>query len=181
MADANENPSLETLTEADRQLRKIAEGLANDPKTRSAYLRLIKQKFPEEVIPELEVEEKIAAMAKPHIDKVAELEKKLLEREVNDNINRQRAALRDQGYTEDDIKAIEKKMVEEKIPSHDTAAKYYRMERETAAPTPAAVSMVNKIPVAHKDIKEAGGIKNWARNEASNAVADIKSGRVKLH
>lgn len=177
---ADENASLETLTDADRQLRKIAEGLANDPKTRAQYLRLIKQKFPNEVIPEIDLQDQIAAFAKPHIDELAKMKQERLAEQVNRQIEDARRALKDQGFSADDIKAIEKKMTEEKIPSHDTAAKYYKMERTMAAPTPAPGSLVNKMPIPGKELKEAGGAKKWARLEAEKAIADLKAGRVKL-
>ncbi len=109
------------------------------------------------------------------------MEKKELEREVSGRIAARRAELKEQGFTSDDIKAIEERMVKESIPDHNTMAKYYKMERETAVPTVTAKDMVTKLPIDKKTIKDSGGLKNWARQEAFNAHADIKSGRVKIH
>lgn len=181
MADAND--SLETLqvSEADRQMIELAKGLANDPKTRKKFLALVKEKHPDQPIPELDTQADIEKFAKPYIDKLAKMEKDMLERDTRARIADRRADLKGQGFSDDDVKAIEEYMVKEQIPNYATAAKHYKNERILAQPTPAAKDMVTRLPVDKKTIKEAGGIKNWARTEASKAVDDLKSGRVKLH
>lgn len=181
MAD-NAADSLENLqlTEGDRQLIELAKGLANDPKTRKDFLKLVKAKHPEQVIPELDNETAMLAYAKPLVDKLTAMEKRELERSVNDKISARRAELREQGYTADDVKAIEEMMVKESIPSHATAANYYKLQKQAAQPTPSMANLTTKLPVDKKTIKEAGGVKNWARNEAQKAFDDLRSGRVKL-
>ena len=173
--------SLETLSEGDKQLIALAKGLAEDPKTRKEFLKLVKAKHPDQVIPEIDTEAQMQAFAKPYIDKLAQMEKSQMERDVQARIKERRAELKSQGYSDDDVKAIEEVMVKEQIPNYATAAKYYKQGKELAQPTVAAKDLVTKMPVDKKTIKEAGGIKNWARTEASNAIADLKSGRVKLH
>lgn len=171
------------LTEADKQLSSLARDLANDPKTRKDFLRLIKAKHPDRVIPELDTEEQMRKFAEPYIKEQADLKKKLLERDVRDRIEAERSTLRDAGYSKDDIAAIEKLMTEKHIPSHATAAEHYKMSKTLSTPTPSTLTRAgtNKLPVDKKALKESGGIKNWARDEAHKAADDIKSGRVKLH
>jgi hypothetical protein len=74
-------------------------------------------------------------------------------------------------------------MVEKKIPSYDTASEHFKMSKQLATPTPNSLSQsgVNTLPIDKKAIKEAGGIRNWARGEAHKAADDVKLGRVKLH
>lgn len=175
-----DNDSLETLSDADRQLIAIGKELAKDPKTRKEYLKLIKAKYPGEVIPELDTEAAIIAATKPYVDRLAKLEKEHVDRDVAARIKERRDGLKSQGYTDDDVKAIEEMMVKEQIPSHATAANYYKLSRQAAQPTPSTMHTTT-LPVDKKSIKEAGGIKNWARAEAGKAIDEIKSGRVKLH
>src|SRR5262249_7065087 len=162
----------------DRQLAALFKELSEDPKTREPLLRLIKHKRPNESIPEIDTRDAMQKFAQPHIDKVAALEKKLLEKDVSEKIDSRRQGLRDQGFGADDVKAIEAMMVKEGIANHATAANYYRMQKQLAPATPSIPSMVNKLPVDGKALKAAGGAKAWARNEAANAIADIKAGRV---
>ena len=134
---ANDN-SLENVDPVDIELAALAKKLSNDPATRKDFLRLVKKHNPAQPIPELDVEDRISALAAPHIQKVAKLEADLLKRDVAGRIEEKRSALREQGYSRDDVAAIEKLMVEKQIPSHDTAASYFKMEKQTATPTPAA-------------------------------------------
>lgn len=173
--------TLETVSESDRQLAKLAKELAEDPKTRKSFLKLIKDKNPNQVIPELDTEAAIQTFAKPYLDQLATLQKERLADKVELQIEKRRMELRGQGFNDDDVKAIEELMVKEQIPNYNTAAKFYKHERTAAAPTPAMTSLVNKSPVDKKAMKDAGGIKNWARGEAGKAIDDLKAGRVKLH
>lgn len=177
MAD---DQSLE-ISDGDKELAAMAKALAADPKTRRQFLQLLKAKNPNQPIPELDAETQMLAFAKPHIDKVAALEKGILERDLKERLADKRAGLKSKGYSDDEIAAIEKMMMEKSIPSHDTAAEYFRMERQLATPTPTSLQTgVNTLPIDRKLIKEAGGVKNWARMEAHKAADDIKAGRVRL-
>lgn len=174
--------SLENATGEDKELAELMRGMLKNPKTRRAALQTIKAHSPDTPIPELEVEQRVAAMAKPYIDKVAAMEKAQLENDVKGRIEKSRDSLVKQGYSDEDVAAIEKLMTEKQIPSHATAAEHYSMSKKLAQPAPASLrTMTNTLPIDRKLVKEAGGIKNWARNEAMKAADDIKSGRIKLH
>lgn len=179
MADT---PTLESLNEGDAELAALFKSLANDPATRPHVLRLVKHKNPNTPIPEIDMENRLHAVTKPLNDKIDAQAQELLKRDAKSNIDAHRSRLKEAGYGKDDIAAIEKLMVEKHIPSYDTAADHFRMSRELATPTPTTLNTgTYEMPVDRKLVKEAGGIKKWARQEAFAAAADIKAGRVKFH
>lgn len=173
--------SLENLDEdAIKGLATLAKGLAEDPKTRRAFQALLKTQNPSLPIPELDAETRAAAQIKPLQDELAALRKEQAEKRGVDGLQARRAKLREAGHSDEEITSIEKLMVDKQIPSHDTAAEHFRMSQKLATPTPSILRQ-NTLPVAGKDVKEAGGIRKWAITEASKAADDIKAGRVKFH
>lgn len=179
---ASDETSLENFTPQERdELAALAQGLSRNPKTRDAYLRLIKQHAPDTPIPEIDVIERTRQMAKPLVDKVLAMEAKELEREVKGRIADKRNELRDDGYSKDEIEAIEKLMVERQIPNHKTAGEFFRMQRQSAQPTPSSYTMP-RVPLPDKaKAKEAGGYKRFFQQDAHAAIDDLRAGRVKLH
>lgn len=177
MSDAAslENP----IDPADAELAALAKSLANDPKTRRQFLSLVKAKNPDQPIPELDLERQVAAMAAPHLKDIADLKARYEQEAQERGVLAKRQALKAKGFTDEDVTAIEKLMIEKQIGSHDTAADFYRMNSQASVPTPSTFTQVT-MPVAGKDVKAAGGIRKWSLNEAHAAVADLKSGRVKL-
>lgn len=175
--------SLESLNDGDRDLAALAKSLAGDPKTRKEFLRLVKQKHPDQPIPELDVEEHIAKVTQPMTEQMEKMQKELLMRDMEKKVEGQRSKLREDGYSAEEIASIEKLMVEKQIPSHETAANYFKMEKTLATPTPSSLatqSGVNRLPIDKTAIKEAGGIRKWSLAEAFKAADEIKSGRVRL-
>ena len=173
--------SLENYTESQiASLAALANDLQKDPATRKDFLRLTKKKYPTQPIPELDVDDQVVAATKPLQESVASLEKKFIESEAERNVLRKRQDLYDEGFSKEDVTAIEKVMMDEKIPSHETAAKYFKATRQTATPTPSTITPMT-LPVDKKTIKDSGGIKKWALGEAFKAADEIKTGRVKLH
>lgn len=164
---------------ATAELAALAKSLSEDPKTRKRFLQLIKEKNPDQAIPELDLENQIAAFAKPHIEELSKIKLDLLKRDQEASILAKREALKAKGFTIDDVSAIEKLMIEKQIGSHDTAAEFYRAQAALAAPTPSTFTQV-QMPVKGDEIKKAGGIKRWANAEAHKVVDDIKAGRIKL-
>ncbi len=172
--------SLEDMDDATRDsLAALSKKLSENPKTRRAFQVLLKADDPNLPIPEIDTENRILGAVKPYADKLNELEKRELERNAAENIRAKRDGLRNKGYTQEQIDSIEKLMIEKQIPSHDTAARFYDLETQTATPSPSHIHQIT-MPVSGKDIKAAGDIKKWARNEAHQAIEDIKAGRVKL-
>ena len=175
--------SLENVSPEDLELARIARELAAGKDTRKDFLRLLKKHNPAQPIPELDTEQAMLDFAKPQLEKLDKLERRFIEKEAENRVLEKRAALRDQGFSKDDVAAIEKLMVEKQIPSHETAAEHFRMSKQLATPTAATLNRTgtNTLPINKEAIKKAGGIRNFAREEAYRAADDIKAGRVKLH
>lgn len=164
-----------------QEFGKLYAALTSDPHTREFTLRATKKVSPNVPIPEIDLQDRMNASLKPLADKNAALEARLVERDVRDRIESKRGSLRKQGLSDDQIEAIEKVMVEKKIPDHDTAAEFYKLQQQTAAPTPANYTMPT-LPLPKKEeLKAAGGYKRFFTQDAHKAIDDIRQGRVKLH
>jgi hypothetical protein len=167
--------SLENYSpEAIEELAALSKRLSEDPATRKQFLRLTKQVHPDLPVPEIEMEEAVNARASVAEQKVAQLEAKLRQREVKDELNKRRSVLKEKGYVEsdDEILEIEKLMTEKGIANHETAADYWRHMKQAAVPTPSGFPS----PVMSRfDIK--GYMKNptgAARENAAAALAELR-------
>src|SRR3989304_4576955 len=90
--------SLENKTAQEIEaLAALADSVMSNPATRMEFQRTLKKANPNISVPELEVEERIAAIAKPHIDKVRELEARDAQRNAEAAANALFEALRDDG------------------------------------------------------------------------------------
>ena len=167
--------SLENYSpEAIEELAALSKRLSEDPATRKDFLRLTKRVHPDLPVPEIEMEEAVNQRASAAEQRVAQLEAKLKQREVRDELNKRRNALKEKGYVQSDeeILEIEKLMTEKGIANHETAADYWQKSRESAVPTPNGVPQ----PVMSRfDIK--GYMKNpvgAARENAAAALAELR-------
>lgn len=168
--------SLEDLDEGTRdELAALANKLANDPATRKDFLKLAKKSTPELTFPELEMEQTLEATVKPFKEKIETLENKLREKDITDRVlNNRQKLVKDGLASEADIPEIEKLMIEKKIPDHNTAAEFYRLQKEAARPTPGRYTP----PTNPINLKEIGkNPKNWARNEAMKAIDELARNR----
>jgi hypothetical protein len=171
-----ENYSVEQIQE----LASLAVGLSNNPRTRETFLRLSKAHAPDTSIPEIDLKDQTRAMVKPLMDKIQGLENQMRYKKVEDSVLNKRNELYEQGYKKDDIVAIENIMKEKQIPSHDTAADFYRMQKQTATPTPHTMTPIS-LPTNALDKIRSGGQANlnqWARGEGYSAINDVKTGKV---
>lgn len=131
--------SLENLSvEAQAELASLAKTLAENPSTRKQFLQLTKQVRPDVPIPEIEIEERTNSVLKQAEDKVRSLEDRLRQKDAREELEKRRNALLKKGLieSEDDIKEVEKLMVEKGIANHETAAEYHSWMKQAAAPTP---------------------------------------------
>lgn len=167
--------SLENYSpEAIEELAALSKRLSEDPATRKQFLRLTKQVHPDLPVPEIEMEEAVNARASVAEQKVAQLEAKLRQREVKDELTKRRNSLKEKGYvqSDDEILEIEKLMTEKGIGNHETAADYWRHMKQSAIPTSSGFP----TPVMSKfDIK--GYMKNpvgAARENAAAALAELR-------
>lgn len=174
--------SLEDLAQLGRTYQKVLE----HPETRDVALRATK-KATGISVPETDLKDMALAEFRKRDEKIASLENGIRERDARDRIERERTALRNDGFDADDVSAIEKVMMDEHIPSYATAAKYYRNARQVATPTPATgemrTSATYDLPqealASMKNGKQ--GLNKFSRGLAEQAVDELKSGRVKLH
>lgn len=166
--------SLENYSpEAIQELAALSKRLAEDPATRKDYLKLAKKVMPDLPVPEIEMEEAVNKRASAAEQRVQQLEAKLRQREVREELNKRRNALREKGYAQSDeeIQEIEKLMTEKGIANHETAADYWRYMRQSAVPTPGYPQPV----MSRMDVK--GYMKNpvgAARENAAAALAELR-------
>lgn len=178
--------SLEDLTP--EQLNTAAllyRSLLANPETRETTLRSTKKIYPDMAIPELDVDDRLKARDSKNEERLAALERQRLEDEVTRRRESAHADLRDKGYSKDQIAAIEKIMVDEHIPTHETARKFFDAQNRPATPTPdtghAATTTFQMPENPLKAIKDGRfGLRDWARREANAALDDLRAGRVKL-
>jgi hypothetical protein len=131
--------SLENLSvEAQQEFAMLAKSLFEDPRTRKPFLKLTQQVRPDVAIPEIEIEERTNTVLQQAEDRVKSLEDKLRAKEAKEELMKRRDTLVKKGLvdSEDDIKEVEKIMVEKGIANHETAAEYHSWMKQAAAPTP---------------------------------------------
>lgn len=179
--------SLEDFTQEQRdQMAATYKSLLDNPETREFALRATKKVNPNVVIPELDLKDAAWRDKQAITARQDKLEQEIRERDARDRINSERAALREQGFTADEVAAVEKIMVDEHIPSYATAARFYRNSQQVATPTPHNINAGARsysLPETALDALKKGknGLKEFGRNAASEALDDLRSGRIKLH
>ena len=161
-------------------LAMIAKGLSENPGTRNDFLKLTKAANPNLSIPEVDLPMQINHSMNAERAKIESLEREILKDRVERDVERRRSSLMEsKGLSKDDVAEVEKLMIEKNIPSHETAADFYNMQRQTAKPTPYSGFGSQQAPKI--DTKDFGGnIKQWARNEAAQTIQGIRSGAIKI-
>ena len=167
--------SLENLSQDARdELAALAQQLAESPETRKDFLRLTKKMKPEIPIPELDLEDTVSRATQNSEQRIQQLEAKLKQKEAMEELERRRKSIRDKGLAKDeeDVKSIEKIMLDRGITSHETAAEYHNWMKQAAEPTPSGYNpgVMNKWDLnAYRQNPVAA-----ARNEAAKALADLR-------
>ncbi len=163
--------SLENMTEEQRQALAFRK-LMNHPDVGLDAKRLYKKAVPDARFPELEMDERVTAATKPLTEKIAALEQAQLEERVRQNREVNHRKVTEAGFS---VEQVEKTMTDEKIVSYDTAIKYLQGQSALAPPTPQNLTPI-RMPDNLKDIQKNPNA--WARNEAYQAINEIKAGRV---
>lgn len=167
--------SLENLDPSARdELAALAQQLAENPETRKEFLRMTKKVKPDLPIPELELEQTVNNAMSQADQRVQQLEAKLRERDAMETLEKRRQALMEKGLIEskEDIKAVEKLMLERGITNHETAAEYHKWMKQAAVPTS---SGYNPSAVKNFDLN-----RYWknpataAREEAVKALNELR-------
>ncbi len=115
--------SLEDFSQ--EQIDRMAEmyqAIITNPETREMALRATKIVNPKLAIPELDSKVAIEAAVKPVQERLDAMVADKLRQEAEDRVHTARKNLKAQGYSDEDVTAIEKVMVDDKIASHETAA-----------------------------------------------------------
>jgi len=131
--------SLENLSFDERDsLAELSKKLADNPKTRKAFLRLTKEVNPELTIPEIEIEDSTSSALQLMRKENDFLRNKFKENDALADLEKRRNNLMKKGLakSDDDVAAIEKVMLEEGITNHEAAARHWAWMQQAAAPTP---------------------------------------------
>jgi hypothetical protein len=185
-----EDLSVDQLLSVARESKPMADlvkQLSSNPETRTQLQRLMKQANPTLVIPEIDAADKVREEIGQRDEKIAALEQRFLERDVRDRLERSRAAAMSKyGLTDSEMTDAEKTYMlaenaEERVSSHDLAAKLFKASKQQSVPTHSAVApSVFEMP--EKDVW-AGGIGNKAKldqiglQEAFSAWNEIAGAR----
>ena len=158
------------------QKSKLMDELYQDPKTRDQVLGIIKTKYPEVRIPELEVQDRVEKLEQRWEKRYEEREKTWQEREAK--IARQEAidAMKAKGVGDAEVEEVEKLMVEAKIGDPATAAEVFVTRRAAAAPR-TRPDFTFDLPDQKELFGSPSQRKNWARKMAAQTLVDVRSGR----
>ena len=167
--------SLENISlEARDELAALAQQLAENPSTRKEFLRMTKKVKPDLPIPELEIEESTHAAVSKAEQRVQQLEAKLREKDALAELDKRRQALVKKGLiaSEEEVKDVEKIMLERGITNHETAAEFHQWMKQAAVPTSSGYNpqVINKFDL-NKYWKNPVGA---ARDEAVRALGDLR-------
>ena len=170
--------SLENLSEGEiRELALLAKELHDNPTTRSEALRLTKKIRQDLPIPELDLQDKVDRTRDQMQSKIDSLEARLRENDARKTLGDRRRALKANGkvQSDDEIKEVEKIMIDKKIADHETAADYFNWmkQAEMDKPTP----IFQGAPVLNNfDLKSYfKNPQNAARENAMQALSELRS------
>ena len=178
------------------KLKQTVENWLKNPKAKRKILEAVKDADPNARIPELEIEEAARAPVMALETQVAELTKQLAtdkadrEKEANLNalsgtVEKGKAKLRRDGWTDEGVAAVEKLMEEKGILDVEIAAAFYEKQHPPQAPaTPSGVGGWNFMePVAEEDAytkaivasKEAANNDQLAMREAHKTLQEFRA------
>ncbi|MDE2472855.1 MAG: hypothetical protein KGL35_30090, partial [Bradyrhizobium sp.] len=134
-----------------RAVTEAMQKLLSNPKTRGQLLRLQKEVNPDVVIPEVdavepfqaevgEVKNALAEMKKMLADEQAAREAEKKQAELRASWDRGRTKLRNSGYTDEGLTAVEAFMEEQGIANHEVAAAAYERLHPPQTPVRAAAT-----------------------------------------
>jgi hypothetical protein len=162
------------ISDADFELLKLSKSVLGG-KNRLQQLRLMKEASPDRVIPELDTEDRIHSALTPIQEENKKLREDLDRREALDGLKEKRRGLKDKfAFTEQDVTAVEKLMVEKGIANHDTAAEFYKANQRVATPSVPSFDRSARVPQNEGLAKDPA---QWAREEAAKVAAEFATQR----
>lgn len=125
--------------------KKLLDKIGSNPKTRMNLLKLWKEVEPETTIPEIDaatphlealegVKKELADFRKALEDEKTEAKKKQTLEEIDNQIAKGRKRLKDQGFTQEGVEAVEKLMQDRSISDYDAAAALWEKENPKEEP-----------------------------------------------
>lgn len=168
-------------TEAEMALALHNQLLA-DPKTRKQTLKLIKQKFPDATIPEIDAAAPVEAEISELRKMVTDLTTTIKNEREDGKIQGRFSALKSQrGYTDEGLKNIQTLMVEKSIADPEAAADHYdRINYKPEPVTPMSYSGSNAFNPPNSD-----AMKDWLEKPDSmvdqiigEVLTESRSGRL---
>ncbi len=168
--------SLEDLTPQERAYLSAGKLLFENPEVSKDAKRLLIKAKPEAKVnfPDIAMDDQFAARQAELDKRAKEIDEKLAKDELDRRVEKQRAALRDQGV---DVEALETFMKENELYSYEKAAKIFKQVNQTAQDTPA--SLVKSMQ-ANADAEVKAFWKDpikAAREEASKAIDEMRGRR----
>lgn len=165
---------------------ELAQGLINqllaDPKTRNRTLKLIKDKYPDAQIPEIDAAAPIDAKIGEMEGTITALKKQIADDQIDRDLTRKFETIqRDRGYTDEGVVKLKQLMVEKKIPDLDAAADHF--DKITHVPDPIQPSgyMGSNYFTPESD----DTLSKWLANpdamtdaEISSVLTEARSGRL---
>lgn len=150
------------------------------PGAKKLIQKALKEANPDLDIPELELENRIEKEVGGARKELQDFKDSLAKEKLTAKLEAARESLKAQDFTDEDIKAIEEMMQKESIPSHATAAKLFKLERQAAMPTPQVdwkARKEQKFVIPEEAMKTTGSLTQWAHGEAAQAIDEIKAAR----
>jgi predicted Zn-dependent protease with MMP-like domain len=175
--------------EAMKPAFNLVSQLSKDPEARTMFQRYLKKKNPNLSIPEIDSEDRVMKALGEEKAAREKLEAQLTEERARAQVEQQRKdVISKYGLSDDDIKAIEKRMIRSDDnpdplpPRYDWAAQLYVNSRTPSTPTPSSfMPPTYTMPEGKtwgKGIGNAAELNRIAMDEAYRAFADIKGGKV---
>ena len=162
-------------------LAHVAMKVANNKKTRKGFLGLYKEVSPDTAIPEIDEVNAINSEIAKRDERIQELEKRFDNRVHEDNLARAKNEAKTKfQLSDDDMTAMEKMIVEKKLPADYTwAAQLYKQQTEVATPTNYGTSGYGPLDIERNaESEEFKGLmedeSSWSVRTAHQMIDDIQ-------
>lgn len=163
-------------------LAALADGLLSDKRTRGPFQRMVKAVNPTVVLPEVEIEDRVAAALKPIADENAALRAEREKDKLQGAANALYEELKDQGVVtsradfSDLVKFAAKEGFQTNAAGLAKAGRHRTAEAELAEPTPSSLGL-DGLKIGKGDADLIKNPTEWARNAANAALNDLAKAR----
>jgi hypothetical protein len=173
-------PSFEELSDEQRaQLSRVGFQLFHNPEVSKEAKRLLMKANPKVRFPEIEAEETVNTAMKSRDEKIAEMEGKLLEQEMNRRLEEKRATARERGLDPADIEAlIVERGKQNRVIDWESAMELLEYQKQSAAATPVGNTWkpANQLPGV-KEMLESADPARLASENAHKIIDELRGRR----